>query len=200
MNILVAFEFSGAVRDAFRRRGHNAWSCDLSPALSNSLYHFQCDVWLLLGLNWDMVIAHPECTNMTNSGVQWLTRKSRKSNPVQRRKDMLRDVENFNRLLDLPVKRLVIENPIMHGQAASRLIRPYSQIIHPYEFGGRETKSTCLWVKGLPLLRPTGITPKDKREQKVFHESPGIVNGLTRSQRRAITDPVVAEAFAGQWG
>jgi site-specific DNA-cytosine methylase len=192
MRVLVACEFSGIVREAFRKRGHDSWSCDLLPALDASPFHQQRDIFDALSLAfsddpWDLLIAHPPCTYLAVSGARWW-------------KDRLREQESaiwfFKHLIEREdVLRIAIENPI--GVISSRYRRP-DQIIQPWQFGHGETKATCLWLKNLPLLQPTKVV--DGREGRVWKESPGIINGLTRQQRRSITYQGIAEAMAEQWG
>jgi hypothetical protein len=183
LKVLVACEFSGVVRDAFRAKGHDAWSCDLLP--SDSPFHLCGDVLRVLD-GWDLIIAHPPCTHLAISGARWWS---------------LRPLEQqlaatfFIALVNAPCDRIAIENPI---GAMSRLYRKPDQIIQPWQFGHGETKGTCLWLKGLPLLQPSNIV--DGRVPRVHYESPGIKNGLTRQQRRSITYPGIATAFAEQWG
>ena len=146
MNILVACEFSGVVRDAFRKAGHKAWSCDLLP--SKGEYrdcHLQRDVRDILGLGWDMMIAHPPCTHLAVSGARYFAQK----------KELQDEALEFVRLLlDAPIPRIALENPV--GVISSRIRKP-DQIIQPYMFGHGETKATCLWLKNLPKLTPTNI-------------------------------------------
>ncbi len=189
MNVLVACEFSGVVREAFRRRGHIAYSCDLLPALDGpTKAHYQCDVRHAIdnfGIAWDLIIAHPPCTYLAVSGARWWK---------DRKKEQAEAVE-FAKELEWAGTRTCIENPIGYLSTAWR--KP-DQIIQPWMFGHGETKATCLWIKGLPLLKPTNIV--EGRSPRVHHESPGIVNGLTRQQRRSITLQGIADAMADQWG
>jgi hypothetical protein len=189
MRVLVACEFSGVVRDAFRRRGHNAWSLDLLPAADGSPYHFQMDVYECIrkkGSNWDLIIAHPPCTYLAVSGARWF---------AERKEEQAGAVDFFLTLAGLNCPRMAIENPI---GIMSSVYRKPDQIIQPWMFGHGERKATCLWLKNLPKLTPTNIVTG--REARVHHESPGIKNGLTRGQRRSITYIGIAEAMAGQWG
>ena len=190
MRVLVACEFSGVVREAFRKRGHNAWSCDLQPALSGGMFtpHYQCDVRTALddfGVAWDLVIAHPPCTYLAVSGARWWK---------DRRKEQAEAVDFAKELYEAGTF-VCLENPIGYLSTAWR--KP-DQIVQPWQFGHGETKATCLWLKGLPLLRPTKIV--DGREGRCWKESPGIKNGLTRQQRRSITYQGIADAMAEQWG
>ena len=182
MNVLVACEFSGVVRRAFRERGHDAWSCDLLPAEDDSAYHFQCDVLEQLHRPWDLMIAHPPCTYLASSGARWFKHRL----PAQ--KDAVQFVKN---LLNSSVSRVAIENPI--GVLSSRIRKP-DQIIQPWQFGHGETKATCLWLKGLPKLIPTNVV--EGREPRVHFASPGP----DRWKERSRTLPGIAAAMADQWG
>lgn len=208
MNVLVLFEFSGIVRDAFRARGHNAWSVDLSPCLRSNAYHWRGDATVMgcvadptLRQQWDLIIAHPPCTRLTNAGVRWLY-KNGKGTVIDRMKwsEMESYAQLFRWVLNLQIGnvRLAVENPVMHSHATEIIGRPYSQIIQPFQFGHGEIKKTCLWLFGLPHLKPTKIV--EGRKPRVHHESPGLKGGLTRSQRRSITYQGIADAMAKQWG
>lgn len=162
MKILVACEFSGTVRDAFAARGHNAWSCDLLPSEKPGNHH-QGDVRPLLRKHWDLIIAHPTCRYLANSGVRWLDRD------IQRWKLMWAGVNFFKVFLD--IERGGIENPIPHKYALGWIGRKYDQIIQPWQFGHGETKATCLWLNNLPPLQPTNIVTG--REHRIHRMSPG---------------------------
>jgi len=151
MKVLVACEYSGRVREAFRSLGYEAWSCDLLPAEDGSRYHFQCDVRDVLGFGWDLMIAHPDCTYLCSSGLHWNKRGIMVDG--RPRSELTEDALDFVRMLmDAPIPRIAIENPI--GCISSRIRKP-DQIIQPYEYGDDASKATCLWLKGLPKLRPT---------------------------------------------
>lgn len=183
MKVLIACEFSGRVRDAFIRRGHDAWSCDLIPADGP---HLQTDVRNVLSDGWDLMIAHPPCTRLCNSGVRWLHERDLWD-------EMHAACDLFNLLLNAPIPRIAVENPTMHGYARGR-IRPPDQAYHPWQFGAGETKRTCLWLKGLPKLVPT--TPDAKERKASCHlASPGP----NRWKIRSLTPLGVAEAMAEQW-
>lgn len=185
MKVLVACEFSGVVRESFRREGHEAWSCDLSPSADGSLFHFQENIWDVLSRSsWDLVIAHPPCTYLAVSGARWWK---------DRRDEQADAIEFFLRFTRLEC-RWAIENPI---GIMSSVYRKPNQIVQPWQFGHGETKATCLWLNGLPPLKPTDIV--DGRVPRVHYESPGIRNGLTRQQRRSITYQGIADAMAAQW-
>jgi len=177
---------SGVVREAFRRQGHDAWSCDLVPAIDSPLHHFQGDVLKLVNQGWDLMISHPPCTYLAVSGARWWKDKLYE----QALAEWL-----FMRLVESPISKIAIENPI--GLMSTAYRKP-DQIVQPWMFGEGETKATCLWLKNLPKLAPTNVV--DGRVPRVHHESPGIKNGLTRAQRRSITYQGIADAMAQQWG
>jgi len=151
MKVLIACEFSGIVREAFRNLGYNAWSCDLLPSEIPSKYHIQKDVRKIIDRNWDMMIAFPPCTYLCNSGVRWLYEKE------GRWKKLEEAAEFFKYLLNAPIEKIAVENPIPHKYAVNLIGRKYDQIIHPWQFGHPESKATCLWLKNLPKLKPTKI-------------------------------------------
>lgn len=141
--ILVACEYSGRIREAFRRLGFDAWSCDFLPAEDGSLHHYQCDLREVVGFGWDLLVCHPECTYLTSSGLHW-------NNKVPGRAEKTEEALAFVRyLLDLPIPRIALENP--QGCIGTR-IRPASQYVQPYEFGDDASKKTGLWLKNLPCL------------------------------------------------
>ena len=187
MRVLVACEFSGAVRDAFAARGHEAVSCDLLPSEKPGPHH-QGDVVELLEDGWDLLIAHPPCTYLCNSGVRWLWEQ-----PGRPRK-MEAAVDFFRQLLYAPIPRRAVENPIPHRYAVAAIGRKYDQLVQPWQFGHGETKATCLWLHGLPYLRPTCIV---KRRYARVHKMPG---GPRQSTERSRTYRGIAEAMAEQWG
>ncbi len=185
MNILVACEFSGIVRDAFIRKGHNAVSCDLLPTESEGP-HYQCDVRDIINNNWDMMIAFPPCTHLAVSGARWFKEKQ---------KEQAEALEFVKFLLDANIEKIALENPI--GIISSRIRKP-DQIIQPWQYGHEETKSTCLWLKNLPLLIPTKIMEVRNRNltpsgQNKLGPSPD------RWKLRSKTYQGIAEAFADQW-
>ncbi len=183
MRVLVACEFSGIVRDAFERRGHDAWSCDFLPSEMPNTRHIQTDVEVLLKhYQWDMVIAFPPCTHLAVSGARWFDGK---------RKEQIKGIAFFFRLAMSDAPKIAIENPI---GIMSNLYRKPDQIIQPWMFGHGETKATCLWLKGLPLLKPTNIV--EGREARV-HKMPPSEN---RWKERSRTYPGIANAMAEQWG
>jgi hypothetical protein len=184
MKVLVACEFSGVVRRAFRDRGHDAWSCDLLPAEDGPDWHFRRDVISVLDRGWDMMIAHPPCTDLAVSGARHFSVKQADGRQ-ERALDFVRA------LMDAPIPRIAIENPI--SIISSRICKP-DQIIQPWQFGHGETKATCLWLKGLPKLTPTNIV--EGREARIHRMPPGP----NRWKERSRTLEGIAAAMADQWG
>jgi len=179
--ILIACEFSGIVREAFAKRGWDAWSCDFLPTEING-QHIQGDVLEHINEGWDMMIAHPPCTHLAVSGARWFKYKQKEQ------KDAL---EFVRQLMAAPIRRICIENPI---SIISSKIRKPDQIIQPWMFGHGETKATCLWLKNLPLLTPTNIV--DGRIARIHLEPPG----KDRWKERSRTYQGIADAMAEQWG
>ena len=181
MKVLVACEYSGAVRDAFLAKGHQAMSCDLLPTDSPGP-HYQGDVRDILNDGWDLMVAHPPCTHLAVSGARWF-------------KDKLvaqaEALEFVRLLLGAPVPRIALENPV--NIISSRIRKP-TQVIQPWMFGHGETKATCLWLKGLPKLQPTDIV--EGREQRI-HKMPPSPD---RWKLRSVTYSGIAAAMADQWG
>lgn len=204
MRVLVACEFSGEVRRAFRARGHYVYSVDLLPAedgadeyvrSEKTGFHHQGDILEFLedtathyGLGWDLMIAHPPCTYLCNSGVRWIS-----SDPTRMTK-VRQGAEFFKALLDAPIARIAVENPIMHKYAADIIGRRQDQIIQPWQFGHGEVKGTGLWLKNLPKLQPTKIV--EGRQPRVHRASPGP----DRWKERSRTYTGIAQAMAEQWG
>jgi len=186
MKVLIACECSGVVRDAMIRRGHDAMSCDLKPTEQPGP-HYQGDVRDVLGDSWDLIVAHPECTYMANSGVQWLDRD------ITRWKQMWDACEFFRLFLHHSCPRVAIENPIMHKYAKRWIGKTHDQVIQPWQYGHGETKATCLWIKGLPRLTPTNIV--SGRVARVHREPPGPQRKANRSR----TYTGIAEAMAKQF-
>lgn len=181
MRVLVACEFSGTVRDAFRRRGHDAWSCDLLPTEVEGP-HILGDVREVLADGWGLMVAHPPCTHLAVSGARWFKKKAR---------EQAEALEFVRTLLDAPIPLVALENPV--SIISSRIRKP-DQIIQPWQFGHGETKATCLWLKGLPLLRPTLVV--EGRETRIHRAAPGP----NRWKERSRTYAGIAEAMAQQWG
>ena len=181
MRVLVACEFSGVVRDAFRDLGHDAVSCDLLPSERGSP-HMQCDVRRVLDGDWDLMVCHPPCTDLAVSGARWF---------VEKRREQEEGLAFVRLLLNAPIPHIALENPV--SVISSRIRRP-DQILQPWMFGHGETKATCLWLKNLPPLQPTHIV--DGREQRVHLMPPGP----ERWRERSRTLPGIARAMAEQWG
>ena len=204
MKVLIACEYSGRVREAFRKLGHDAWSCDLLPADDNSPYHIQGDVMEILEQGWDLMIAHPPCTHLAVSGARWFKEKQADG----RQQEALDFVQM---LLDAPIERIALENPV--SIISSRIRKP-TQIIQPWQFGHAETKATCLWLKNLPKLEPTNIVEPDymrnpdgsfkldkkgKRYSRIHYMSRSL-KGEERWKLRSLTYQGIADAMAEQWG
>jgi len=194
--ILVACEFSGRVREAFRRRGFDAWSCDLLPSEDHSRYHIQCDVLDILSDSWDMMIAHPPYTYLCNSGVRWLHEDARYMTAETRWERLEEAAEFFKTLLNAPIERICIENPIPHRYAVERIGRKYDQIIQPWMFGDTESKAICLWLKNLPPLKPR-ITEKPVNVRQQIWKLPPSPD---RWKERRRTYLGIANAIAEQFG
>ena len=186
MKILVACEYSGTVRDAFTAKGHEAWSCDILPSDTPG-NHYQGDVRDILCSDWDMLIAHPPCTRLCNSGVCWLEKRNLWD-------DMRKGAEFFRLFLDAPIPMIAVENPIPHKYALEIIGRKYDQVIQPWFFGHGETKATCLWLKGLPPLMSTVI---DQGREQRLHKLPPSPD---RAKLRSKTYDGIAKAMAEQWG
>jgi hypothetical protein len=204
MKILVACEFSGKVRDAFIAKGHDAVSCDIIPSESPGP-HIQDDVLKHLDDGWDLMIAHPPCTYLANSGVCWLYKQP------ERMKKMIDARNFFLKFCDANIPKICIENPIPHKYFFADIFVPrYDQIIQPWMFGHTEQKATCLWLKGLPKLYPTStnfecqnnriyakMMKLPKRERERLHYLPPSEE---RQKLRSTTYPGIATAMAEQWG
>lgn len=181
MKILIACEFSGTVREAFRSKGHDAWSCDLLETEIPG-QHYQGDVLEVINDGWDMMIAHPPCTHLAVSGARWFHLK---------RIEQEEALEFVKELMDAPIPRICIENPV---SIISSKIRKPEQIIQPWQFGHGETKATCLWLKNLPKLMSTNIV--DGREDRIHKMPPS----KDRWKERSRTFKGIAQAMAEQWG
>lgn len=201
MRVLVACEFSGTVRDAFIALGHDAMSCDLLPTESPGP-HYQGDVRDILGNDWDMMIAHPPCTYLTVAGNKWFKPEyvHRFPDRVKQRELALQFVKE---LMDAPIYRIAIENPV--GVISSKICKP-DQIIQPYNFGHCDRKSTCLWLQNLPPLKSTNIVKpniKNNRNGKtasVHHDAALRLPPDMRWKVRSLTYSGIAAAMAEQWG
>jgi len=187
MKVLIACEFSGVVRDAFRERGHDAWSCDLLPS-NKPGQHIQGDaIDAIHDLSCDLVIAHPPCNHICVSGARWFKEKVADGRQQQGIDFFLSIIESCDHI----GAKWAIENPV--GIMSTHYRKP-DQIIQPWQFGHGETKATCLWLSGLPLLTPTDIV--EGREARVHKMPPGKDRWLTRS----VTYRGIADAMADQWG
>jgi len=197
VKILVACEYSGRVRDAFRAAGHDAWSCDLLPCDADPAYHIQGDVVPLLGDGWDLMVAHPPCTYLCSSGLHWNKRVEGRQAKTEAALDFVRT------LLSCPIPRVAIENLV--GCISTRIRKP-DQTIQPWQFGHDASKATCLWLKGLPLLRPTAlISPRmvDGKPRWANQTDSGqnrLGPSVGRWKIRSETYSGIATAMAQQWG
>jgi site-specific DNA-cytosine methylase len=181
MRVLVACEYSGRVRDAFKKMGHYALSCDLLPTDAQG-EHYQGDVRNIINDGWDLMIAHPPCTHLAVSGARWFKEKQ---------SEQAEALDFVRLLMGSGIPKIALENPV---SVISSKIRKPDQIIQPWQFGHGETKATCLWLKGLPLLTPTNVV--EGREARV-HKLPPSVD---RWKLRSMTYDGIAQAMAEQWG
>lgn len=185
MNVLIACEYSATVRDAFRALGHDAWSCDLLPTDGDPRWHIQVDaIEAVNSQQWDLLIAHPPCTDLAVSGARHFAAKIADGRQQ-------RALDFVQALLDAPVERIALENLI---SIISSKIRKPDQIVQPWQFGHGETKATCLWLKNLCKLEPTDIV--DGRDQRIWRLPPSADRWKIRSK----TYPGIAKAMAEQWG
>ena len=195
MKILIACEYSGIVRDAFTRKGHDAMSCDILPTESEGK-HYQGDIFDVLYDDWDMMIAHPPCTHLAVSGARWFT-EGKKPWSLQ-----VEALDFVRKLLDTPVNKIALENPV---SVISTKIRKPNQIIQPFEYGHDVSKKTCLWLKNLPNLKPTKIVKPEmvlvngKKMSKMHYESFRLPP-KERSKVRSKFYTGIADAMAEQWG
>ena len=184
MRVLVACEFSQIVTKAFRKKGHDAYSCDLLPTEGNPDWHIQGDVLKILDNDWDMMIAFPPCTHLAVSGARWFKEKQKDGRQQKA-------IEFFLKLINAPIKKIAVENPIC---IMSTIYKKPDQIIQPWMFGHGETKATCLWLKNLPVLKPTNIV--SGREQRIWKLPPS----KDRAKLRSLTFTGIANTMADQWG
>jgi hypothetical protein len=198
VKVLIACEFSGTIRDAFASRGHEAWSCDLLETSTPPVWtethragHYRGDVREILDLGWDLMVACPPCTDLAVSGARHFAEK-RADGRQQRALEFVAE------LMDAPIDRIAIENPV---SVISTYIRKPDQMIQPWQFGDAATKRTCLWLKGLPLLEPT-TTVKPARFDNAYEKSmqSNASHSLTRARIRSMFYPGIAAAMAEQWG
>lgn len=183
MRVLIACEFSGIIREAFSKKGHETYSCDLDDTEIPGL-HLKCDVREIIHDNWDLIIAHPPCTHLAISGARWFKDK---------REEQIKAIEFFMLFAKLKGIKLCIENPV---SIMSTHWKKPTQIIQPYQFGHPEEKKTCLWLKNLPKLKPTKIVPPGISR---IHYMPRY-KFKSRAKERSRTYTGIAEAMANQWG
>ncbi len=194
MKVLVACEYSGIVRDAFLARGHDAMSCDLLDTEQPGP-HYKGDIREIMGHGWDLMVAHPPCTHLAVSGARWFKDKKR---------DQEESLSFVAELLAADIPRIALENPV--SIISSRIRKP-DQIIQPWQFGHPVTKTTCLWLKGLPKLRSTCIVdpsavrvfPNGKRMSEYYYQTSLRPHAL-RGHERSKTFQGIADAMADQWG
>ena len=194
MKVLIACEFSGIVRDAFKKKGHDAWSCDILESESKG-NHIKGDVLERLDEGWDLMIAHPPCTHLAVSGARWFKYKQ---------KEQLEALDFVKKLLDAPINKIALENPV---SIISSKIRKPDQIIQPYQFGHEAQKTTCLWLKNLPKLKSTKVVGKGqftifksgKKHPKWYADALKL-SKHDRMKKRSETFKGIAEAMADQWG
>lgn len=210
LRVLIACEFSGVVRRAFDELGHDVWSCDLRAAEDRSNRHIQGDVRDVLGDGWDLlIVAHPPCTRLCNSGVRWLQEPPPGRTLAELWDELDEGAALFSDLWGAPVPRVAVENPVMHRHAKERIrgYCPPAQSVQPWQFGDWETKRTCLWLRGLEPLRPTFPTLEAARSglqleadaqpvARVWRMPPGP----ERERERSRFFPGIARAMAEQWG
>ena len=183
MKVLIACEFSGTVREAFRNTGHDSWSCDILPSEKPG-NHLQCDVLEVLGDGWDLMIAHPPCQHLAVSGARWFAEKQKDGRQQKA-------IDFFLALANSSIPKIAIENPVC---IMSTHFRKPDQIIQPWQFGHGETKATCLWLKSLPKLTSTEIV--NGRDDRIHKMPPSADRGCERSK----TYQGIADAMAQQWG
>lgn len=199
MKILVACEYSGKVREAFRKQGHEVWSCDLLESDDKSPFHIQGDVTPLLTQGWDLMVAHPPCTYLSNSGVSWMMNKNGTIKNQDRWNKMIEGAEFFRTLLDAPIPKIAIENPIMHKYAIEIVGRRQDQVIQPFWFGEDAKKATCLWLKNLPPLKPTNLIIKDRYANQTASGQNKLPPSKDRWKLRSETYQGIADAIGNQF-
>lgn len=191
MRILVACEYSGTVREAFRKMGHDAWSCDLLPSDDNSPYHIQGDLFEVINDGWDMALFFPPCTYLCSSGLHWNKRRPERAKLTEEA------VEFVKRLYNCNIPKIAIENPI--GCLSTRLRKP-DQIIQPWQFGEDASKATCLWLRGLPALKETNVIKKKRYSNQTESGQNKLPPSPDRWKIRSKTYQGIADAMASQWG
>lgn len=196
MRVLVACEFSGVVRRAFAAKGCDAWSCDLLPAEDGSNKHLVGDARDYLDDGWDMLlVAHPPCTRLCNSGVRWLSAPPAGKTAEQMRAELREGAALFSAFWNAPIERVCVENPVMHKHAKALIVnyQEPAQSVQPWQFGHGEVKRTCFWLRNLPPLKPTNVVAG--RHARVHLASPGP----DRWKERSRFFPGIAAAMADQW-
>ena len=206
MKILRACETSGTVRNAFLDRGHDAWSCDVLPSDDLTNRHIQDDALEVLKMeSWDLLmVAHPPCTRLCNSGVRWLHKAPPGKTLSEMWEQLDQGAELFSKLWNADVPRVAIENPVMHKHAKARIknFEPFTQSVQPYEFADsidaedNVSKRTCLWLRNLPPLIKTGTLTRETARHDIHNASPGKDRWKVRSKFHK----GIAEAMADQWG
>lgn len=199
MRVLVACEFSGTVREAFAAKGHDSWSCDLLPTEIPG-QHYQCDLMEVLYDSWDLIIAHPPCTYLTNTGNRWMKPELKHKFP-DRERQRAEAIDFFMRIANAPCEKIAIENP---AGVMSTVYRKPDQVIYPYQFGHNFSKRTCLWLKGLGPLVPTDIVEPEfvvfnGKKYSKHHQQIGA-GRKGRAKERSRTPRGIALAMAEQWG
>jgi hypothetical protein len=205
MKVLIACEESQELCKAFREKGHEAYSCDLQDCSGGRPeWHLKCDIRIPLSAKkkngscyWDLIIAHPTCTYLCNSGVGWLYRDCRTGTAADRWIKMIEATKFFMLFYNHSCEKIVIENPIPHKYAA---LPKFTQSIQPWQFGETEKKRTCLWIKGLPKLKHTEIMPVELRNDNIHRMGWSKNKPELRSKLRSKTFPGIARAMADQWG
>lgn len=205
LKVFIACEASGVVRNAFLERGHDAWSCDLRPSEDGSNRHIRGDARDFLKEGWDlMMVAHPPCTRLCNSGVRWLTEPPPGKTLEKMWEELDEGAALFSEFWNAPIGRICVENPVMHKHAKERIrnYAPFAQSVQPWQFGTDPTgpdnvkKRTCFWLKGLPELVPTGTLDGTTARAEVHTASPGP----DRWKERSRFYKGIADAMADQWG
>lgn len=197
MRVLVACEFSGIVRRAFAALGHDVWSCDLLPAEDGSNRHYLGDARDILADGWDLLmVAHPPCTRLCNSGVRWLSVPPPGRSLDDMQAELVEGAALFSAFWNAPIDRVCVENPVMHRHAKALIknYRPPAQSVQPWQFGHGEVKRTCFWLKNLPPLKPTDVV--EGREARVHRHPPTP----DRWRERSRFFSGIAHAMAQQWG
>lgn len=193
MKVLVACEYSGIVRSAFAKKGHDVWSCDLDPSDDNSPFHIQGDVTNLLDGGWDMIIAHPPCTYLANSGSRWLYEKPG-------RWELMEQGAQFFKMFMGSAPKVAIENPTIHRHAREIIGRGPDQKVQPYHFGHLESKGVCLWLENLPKLEHTKNVYEEMMKLPSRERNKVWWMGSGKGKERSRFFEGVAEAMADQWG